>query len=411
MRAPSGLRPSDVFTPAQLPLGPSNIYSVRSGPEEKLSKFLERNQVPVVYGEYGVGKTSLVKKFFEVTEKEGRLIHIANAGGKCIEDLAASCLELLNYRVERGVTSAQTSGSSKGLDIKVLTGRLDKGQAMEANYELLIREPTDKRLIDILAEAELVIVIDEMHKASTQFRVAVVDMIKAVNTHGLSYPKFVLVGTAHESDELVRIDEGVNRIIKEVEVPLMTTEEAVRIVVPGIFRLGMMMSEDDMFELILVSARVPSIVHSLCLDATETCLKHDREMVSNNDLKAAVSSYMKEHEKRLYNSYMQAVPTTGQKRYRKLVLHAAASVDEEYARMEQITAYVSDALGENVPASALSGPLRELKESHGSPLRDIRKVEGGTVRNLTAFRDPMFKFFVRFIGNAENQGFLPAGST
>lgn len=129
--------------------------------------------------------------------------------------------------------------------------------------------------------------------------------------------------------------------------------------------------------------------------------------MTEGDVREGIRRYLEEHGKRLYMAYMQAIPTMGQMRYRKHVLHAVAASDGEYATMEELVAYTSRALKTSVPATALSGPLRDLKESHGKPLKDVARIDGaGNVRNLTAFRNPMMKFFVRFMGNAEESGLL-----
>jgi len=54
------LKPHDVFTPARPPLEDTNVYAARGEAEDDFAAALRRGMVPVVFGEFGVGKTSLV---------------------------------------------------------------------------------------------------------------------------------------------------------------------------------------------------------------------------------------------------------------------------------------------------------------------------------------------------------------
>ena len=53
------LNPNDVFTPGKLPIRPTNVYAARGDAEALFQKTLNRAMIPVVFGEYGVGKTSM----------------------------------------------------------------------------------------------------------------------------------------------------------------------------------------------------------------------------------------------------------------------------------------------------------------------------------------------------------------
>jgi MoxR-like ATPase len=78
----NGLHPSDVFTPNRFPLEEYNAYSARAEAESALERSMNRSQVPVIYGEFGVGKTTLAKRFFRGEDAEGRLVHILSPAGR-----------------------------------------------------------------------------------------------------------------------------------------------------------------------------------------------------------------------------------------------------------------------------------------------------------------------------------------
>ena len=78
-------RPNEVFTPGSLPLEKSNVYARRRRPEDELKKYVDRDQVPVVFGEYGVGKTTLVRRYFLENTALGSVIYLPSAIGLILQ--------------------------------------------------------------------------------------------------------------------------------------------------------------------------------------------------------------------------------------------------------------------------------------------------------------------------------------
>jgi hypothetical protein len=74
--------------------------------------------------------------------------------------------------------------------------------------------------------------------------------------------------------------------------------------------------------------------------------------------------------------------------------------------MEMIRTHVSDFVGRDIPSTALSGPLRSLKEAQfGSVLSDVERPDGaGRLANYTTFRDPALKAFIRLQVLREGEG-------
>jgi hypothetical protein len=121
------------------------------------------------------------------------------------------------------------------------------------------------------------------------------------------------------------------------------------------------------------------------------------------DVAKALADYVEAREARLYKAYMSAIENKGDRRYRKQILRAMAECEDEYVTMEQIRQGVCTSLGEEVPSTALSGPLRELKESRFGPvLQDLERPDAsGRLSNYTVFVDPSLKAFVRLLARKE----------
>ncbi len=213
-----------------------------------------------------------------------------------------------------------------------------------------------------------------------------------------------------DAERLVEPDPGIDRYVKEMAVALLSHEEARFIVDEGFGRLGLSIDSALADRLVSSAAGAPTIIQSLCLDAAEGALAAKRREVTENDCRLAVHSYLKEHGRRLAGVYLRAIETFGPKRYRKQILQAVATLDSDYATMEDIRNAVSTTLGEEIPSTSLSGPLGALKSGdYGRILQDIERiVSGDRIHNLTTFTDPMMKSFVRFMGNLDRTALMPS---
>lgn len=195
--------------------------------ERQLGRGLARREVSIVFGEFGVGKTTLVKHFFRDEDRESRLVHLLNPRGKNLDDVARVVLEQLDYAVE--VTRERTTGSPVEGEIGgglfgTITAKVRGGlkESDTRTEQLVVTTPTDQGILKLLADARIVLAIDEMHKASEGFRLQLAGMINAVSNLGLAYPKSVILGRTAEASDLVAQDEGIDRLIREVRVEPMT---------------------------------------------------------------------------------------------------------------------------------------------------------------------------------------------
>ncbi|MDX8152762.1 hypothetical protein SK069_14235 [Patulibacter brassicae] len=409
------LLPTEVFTPSSLPVKETNVYAARTEAEESLDRALTRSEVPVVFGEYGVGKTTLIKKHFAEADRDGRLIHFLTPQDRKFDDVARLVLEALDYEVVVETTKgrgATIGGEAEASYFSVLKAKL-KGEITESSSsrtELLVRTPTDHGLLNAMADAEIVLALDEVHTASEGFRRQLASMIKANNGLNRGWPKIVVIGTTADAAELVKEDQGIDRILREVRVNPMTDDEARFVVTNGMGKLDIHIATELVERMVRTAAGAPALLQEVCLDVAERTVKRETGEVSDEDIDYAVTTFIKTSERRLTQRYMEAIETVGPKRYRKQILRAMAESPSDFVTMEELTTSISKYLNETVPSTTLSGPLATLRTpEYGEILRDVpRPSQDGTrVYNLTAFKDPRMKAFIRVMVAVEEQGLLP----
>lgn len=399
------------FTPGELPLEDSNVYATRREPEQRLTRFLQRRQIPVIYGEYGVGKTTLVARFLRTNRKDDVVVAIPSAAGVSMRDVYTRILETLEYSVETATTEGSQVAVEGGFKALVARASASVGLSHEVRRELTVTSPTDLEMLDVMEVERIVLYIDEMHNGSEDFRRELANLIKAVKTANKPYPEIIIIGTTLDSERLVAPDPDIDRYVKELPVPTLSDDEARFIVTEGFSKLALDVSGGLVEKIIRTAAGAPTIVQTVCLDMAEFADEAGRDAVTEDDYRAALRLYLDEHGRRLANEYRRAVETMGPRRYRKQILHAMAEIPTDYATLEEIREGVSRQLGAKVESTALSGPLRALKEQqYGRILQDVERYVGGDrVYNLSAFRDPMMKSFIRFMREVEAQGLTNNG--
>ncbi len=385
------------------------MYARRGEAEDAFNKALRRGLIPVVFGEYGVGKTSMARYSLLDADKQGLLVNIESAANKSLSDVFQRCLEKLGYAVQvrrtRGATNStvhEQSGQAeagisffKAIIASKRTKASDKSEHVEE--EFAVTSPTDSRLIEICEAAGLVLLIDELHRATPEFAEELAMFIKSYgNANGRRF-RIVLLGTSSDATRLVRSDPGIDRLLQEVRLGAMNAEEAAYVVEKGMEELGISISPTSTDRLVRSSVGSPSILQYLCLEAAEKGFDRTPRIVHPHDVTAALTEYVDKKEARLYRMYMAGIETVGELRYRKQILRAMAEIDDEYATMEDIRERVSQYLGRDAPSTALSGPLRDLKEpKYGPLLSDVPRPDGaGRVLNYTTFVDPALKAFIR----------------
>ena len=406
------IKPSEVFVPGKFPIEEHNIYTDRGAPQESFQTALKRSFVPLVFGSYGVGKSSLSRYCTKGAEKNKKLVYIESVHGKSLADILTRLLEILGYEVtvERQIQTICESGAETGFELQggilgylkaKIGGKLSRKRKklLGTKREVLVKSPTDSRILDLCEDAGLMLLIDEMHRASDILRRDLSAFLKAYANRNHKKFKIGIIGTETDASKIVIRDPGVDRLLQEVHVLPITESESRRIVFEGMKRLDIKVPEEIGIRIIRASVGSPFVAQYICLEMAEKCRERGLDTLTSELLNEALRTYASSKAQRMIHQYRLAIETTGEKRYRQKILHAMALCDDDYVTMEQLVALVSKQMGEVVPSTALSGPLRQLKnEEYGLILTDVSGPSAGSrAFNYSAFTDPAMKSIIRMI--------------
>lgn len=399
------LQPSDVFTPGKLPLKESNVYAKRTEPERDFQEALRDGMVPLIFGEYGVGKTSMARKSLMPAEQEQRLIYIPSVADKSFDQILRESLDVIGYRRPERRTNTRSTSNELNVSAKIKPESLPLGVgasisnsvATGMTEEFLVASPSDSRIIRILDHHRAVLLLDELHKATDAFRHSLSIFIKTYANLNCDNFRIALLGTSADAAELVKHDTGIDRLVSEIPLKGMSDKEANYIIEKGMdeLRIHTRASVRDFITRTAVGS--PSIVQYLSLGVAKAAFGRSPRMSTIEDCETALADYINTKAKRLNAQYMKAVETTGQFQFRRRILHAVSDTNEDFVTMEKIRSNVSQQLGQKVQSGALSGPLKRLKSvQHGAILKDVERPDNaGRIFNYTTFSNPEMKLFIR----------------
>lgn len=415
-RAKPDPAPSEVFVPGKFPIENHNVYADRGSPQQRFLKAIERNFVPVLYGGYGVGKSSMAWHLAKEWHENSRLIYVPSLYGKSLGDIFAVVLEALGYSVVTEKTTASTkettaeaSSTLEGGIFGVLKGTFTpkfgtkRSSAGSERSEVVIKSPTDVKMLQICEENSLLLILDEAHRADARLKDDLGAFLKAYANSSLRNFSIAILGTEKDASKLVTRDPGIDRLIQEVELKSLGPNEANYILDEGMKRLGIAYSQDDGEKIIRCAVGSPFVLQYLCLEIAEKCRNEKKSAFNVNDIKFAITEYATAKEQRALANYKLAIETTGPKRYRKQILHAMAEIEDDYVTMEQLISGVSRLIGEEARRTDLSGPLRDLKSAqYGSILTDIEGTDPDKrAFNYSAFTDPAIKSVIRLVNEIQ----------
>lgn len=264
-------RVNSAFTP-NTPIDSRSLFAGRKKQVEKLiSTIFQKGSHAALFGERGVGKSSLARTIFDflvLAFDEAPGYHRAllnSAEAMSFEDIWRAIFKQLTFQ--------QGNGDTTTLD-----------QALPEN-------PNSENIREVfqLIDDPTIIIIDEFDRIEdADIRVRMADTIKTLSDNAIR-TTLILVGIADSVDELVGEHQSIERAIKQVPMPRMTKAELLEIVDNGISNCQGLTIEPDARERMADLAQgLPSYTHLLARESALNAVRDDRTHVTMKDLDAGI---------------------------------------------------------------------------------------------------------------------------
>jgi len=326
-----------------------------------------RGQHVGLYGERGVGKTSLAKVLAEYFSDTGLATGLTSV-----------------------VVNCSTDDSFDSLWHNILTELGIDGDGEYAPEFV-------RRTLEQVGPA--LIVIDELDRLEDDDALtSMADTLKTLSDHAVP-ATLVLVGVARSIGELVGEHASIVRALVQIEMPRMTTTELCEILTKGGTRAGVTLKGDAMLDIAALSEGLPHYTHLLGLHASRAAVQDDRTEVTAQDVRNAIPQAVDRHT--IMSDYQRATRSA-----RKDALFAEVLLACALAPKNKLGFFTSGDIrdpleviaGRRIEIPAFSNHLSQfLEPERGSVL----EREGSSRRYFYRFSDPIFQPYVLLSGLSE----------
>ena len=363
------IRLSQTFSPAS-PIVRNDFFRGRHAVMRRLINVINQSgQHAIIYGERGVGKTSLanvLSPFLERIASED----LASARVNCARETSYGDIWRSLFEQVEIPAKSEYGGLSP--------------------YDVLAALRRDER--------KLILIVDEFDRIEDpDIDAMFADTIKTLSDFNVD-ATLILAGAADDVDDLIAEHESVNRCLVQIHLPRMTVDELSEIIVKGIALVGMEISDEAVGRICAVSLGLPHYVHALGLTAGLAAIDDRRRAVETRDVDSAIGTLTRESQQTVLRQFDEATASPRRRNlyFQVLLASALASPDRlGYFRAADVRAPYSRIMGRDQTISSFSRHLHGLcDEGRGAVLQKFGQAHSYRFR----FADPMMQPYVLMRG-------------
>ncbi|MEA2818756.1 MAG: hypothetical protein QOJ86_760 [Bradyrhizobium sp.] len=371
-----------LFTPST-PIAVAEFFSGRKKEIGQLFEAIaERGRHAMVYGERGVGKTSLSQVVpLMLPKRISRVHHLRKAVDP------KDNFDSIWRKVFR--------------DMRVESGpELERGAYVVDGYENREITPDDviRELGNFGHNDVPIIVIDEFNEVRDPATPRLMaNAIKGLSDSGVN-ATVIVVGVADDVNELIAGHESISRCCEEVLMPRMGQHELREVIDSRIARLGMHIEMPAKWKIVNLSAGMPTFVHGLGKYSCYAAIDRRRMTISEKDVDSAIDTVLDSSQQSLKQAFEKAIksnqPTA---KFREVLIACALAKTDDSGFFTQtaVRSPLSQMLGREMEIGHLRPQLHELIEvRRGGVIERIGEERGFRYR----FADPAMQPYVIMAG-------------
>jgi hypothetical protein len=338
---------------------------------------LRAGEHAIVFGERGVGKTSLSQTFHAGLNRATRKvkeIHINCSPNDTFSSIWRKVFRRMGVTVE---------GSSTTVD------QLYKGQISADDVEV---ELGNYSLNDLP-----IIILDEFDQITDdETKSTITATIKSMSDHRV-HTKIVIVGIAEDVSELVAQHASISRNLKQVKMPRLDLVDLEGIVGPRLRRCGMSIEDDALFQIAFLARGLPYYCHLVGQYAALSAVDARRTVVTEDDVLEGLTAAVQDVDQTITETYLKAVVSQRPEEtlYEPVLIACALADADELGRFQQssVTAPLAEIAPRQPPYTPTTFAFHMNEFCEEKRLGILEKF--GEARNLRyRFSDPMMQPYV-----------------
>jgi Cdc6-like AAA superfamily ATPase len=318
------------FTPSA-PINNADLFAGRLKQVQRvMGAIFQRGQHAVIFGERGVGKTSLSNIIFDFLVLRGKHeFQVARYNCGVAADF---------YSIWKAVFKSLTV--VRGSDSEMLT--------LE---DLLPDNPGSEDIRQIFQQADSpsIIIIDEIDRIEDSDTPAILaDTIKTLSDHSIN-TTLILVGVADSVEQLIAEHQSIDRALVQIQMPRMSMDELTEIVDKGLEKCKMSIDLQAKHRIAALSRGLPHNTHLLARHAALTAMEDDRDSITRDDLAQAIKDAVENQQQTTVAAYHKATHSPRKNLYKEVLLACALAPKDELGYF---------------PAGAIREPMEMITKQH-----------------------------------------------
>lgn len=324
-----------VFTPSA-PISKSTLFAGRSNLLTKVINSINQvGQHAIIYGERGVGKTSLanVIQNFLPNNEHITTVKINCDEGMSFADLFCHILEEINFNREK---------KSVGFDAKNETETINLKSFIDDKIT-----PHKLRILFSRLPNRIIIIIDELDRIKDEkTRREIADTIKNFSDYTVN-TTFILVGVSDSVENLISGHLSIERALVQIKMPRMSKKELNDIINKGVEVLGITIESDAREKIVTLSQGLPHYTHLLALHASQVALEEGMtsNTVTTEVVDQAIEIAIESTQQSILDDYHKAISSPKGNLYKQVLLACAMAENNETG---------------NFSASDVKGPMKKI---------------------------------------------------
>ena len=394
----SGIR--KIFTPHM----PVDDVSHFFGREDEASRLVSVISTPgqhiLLYGDRGVGKTSLAKITCQVILQklqEGEFFEKRCDSDDTFSSIFEGPLEKcgidLSFKEE---TKTLSQGGDSGINIGFAKGGVKSNRQTKETKVSSYRPDSPSWVADKLKKLSGIILIDEADAIShNSDKKKMAELIKLLSDSNSLF-KIIIVGIAKTGEELTSGHPSVERCLKEVLLQRMTDDDLKKIILNGMKRLNLRPDEAVVEKIVDISAGYPHFTHLVCLKCAEAAIISKNRHITKDTLKGALEQAVKDSEGALQRMLEATLRVLNKPQEYKFLLLTASYCSAPEFRSSELRDKLKARFEIDMEPKALSRRLTKLTESN--KLTILEKPARGCFK----FSDPRMPSFLKMALNSND---------
>lgn len=368
------------FTPGT----PVRKLDLLAGREKQIDKTFEAvfspGQHAVIYGERGVGKSSLANLVYDMVFANGKHMFIP---------ARVNCSQMTSFHeIWREVFRELQMGSSGHV-------ALEDQVSDTPNSE-------DIRRIFSQVSAPSIVVLDEFDRLDQATAAAMSDTIKTLSDHAVD-TTLVLTGVADSVEQLIWDHKSIDRALIQIEMPRMSRTELTDIVTKGMGRLNELSIEKGLdARMADISKGLPHFTHLLAKHSALSAIDEGRRTITRKDYEKALKIATEDKSQTLGQTYRTATYSSKDNSIFEEVLLACALATDEQGLFgaKDVKAPLARIMNKAVKIEAYIKHLNKFSQEARGP---VLKKDGPKRRFQYSFVEPMMQPFVLMKGLADRK--------